>query len=237
METLGEANEGSGEDKEGGIEEPKAEAEPYPAEEVEHQYLMHRDELLASGIQIGTKVRIKEMKPFIRTVRSDGLSILNLQLIDDRIRIASLFMSRFEPSKIVAVSGKEYGKVPVQKFCEHVGAFPVVGRFPPGLFSNPVFSGHISPEVVIVSDPKVDYKAITEASIVGVPVIGICDTDNSCSDVDLIIPGNNKGRRALAAVFYLLAREILRIRGTIPKDGELPEPVSAFESPALVEGD
>ncbi|MBO3802824.1 MAG: 30S ribosomal protein S2 [Candidatus Brockarchaeota archaeon] len=198
---------------------------------------MHRDELLASGIQIGTKVRIKEMKPFIRTVRSDGLSILNLQLIDDRIRIASLFMSRFEPSKIVAVSGKEYGKVPVQKFCEHVGAFPVVGRFPPGLFSNPVFSGHISPEVVIVSDPKVDYKAITEASIVGVPVIGICDTDNSCSDVDLIIPGNNKGRRALAAVFYLLAREILRIRGTIPKDGELPEPVSAFESPALVEGD
>jgi small subunit ribosomal protein S2 len=236
---LGEDAEDSDEVQEDDIEESesKAEVESYPVEEVEHHYLMQRDDLLASGIQIGTKVRIKEMKPFIRTIRSDGLSILNLQLIDERIRTASLFMSRFEPGKIVAVSGKEYGKVPVQKFCEYVGAFPVIGRFPPGLFSNPVFSGHISPEVVLVSDPKVDYKAITEASIVGVPVIGICDTDNSCSDVDLIIPGNNKGRRALATIFYLLAREMLRIRGTIPKDGELPEPVSSFESPALVEGD
>ncbi|MGQ9514073.1 MAG: 30S ribosomal protein S2 [Thermoproteota archaeon] len=217
--------------------ESRANVESYPVEETEHQYLMSRDDLLASGVQIGTKVRIKEMKPFIRTVRSDGLSILNLQLIDERIRIASVFMSRFEPSKIVAVSGKEYGKVPVQKFCQYVGAFPVIGRFPPGLFSNPVFSGHVSPEVVIVSDPKVDYKAITEASIVGIPVIGICDTDNSCSDIDLVIPGNNKGRRSLATIFYLLAKEILKIRGVIPKDGELPEPVTAFESPALVEGD
>jgi small subunit ribosomal protein S2 len=212
-------------------------AEAYPVEETEYKYLIPREDLLASGVQIGTKVRIKEMKSFIRAVRSDGLSILNLQTIDQRIRVAGLFISRFEPNKVVAVSGKEYGKVPVQKFSEQVGAFPVMGRFPPGLFSNPVFSGHISPEVVIVSDPKVDYKAVTEASIVGVPVVGICDTDNSSNDIDLVIPGNNKGRRALATVFYLLAREILRIRGTIPNDGELPEPVTAFESPVLVEGD
>jgi len=215
----------------------QAEAEAYPVEETEYRYLMPREDLLASGVQIGTKVRIKEMRPFIRAVRSDGLSILNLQTIDQRIRTAGLFISHFEPGKVVAVSGKEYGKVPVQKFSAHAGAFPVMGRFPPGLFSNPVFSGHISPEVVIVSDPKVDYKAVTEASIVGVPVIGVCDTDNSCSDMDLVIPGNNKGRRALATVFYLLAREILRIRGSIPKDGELPEPVTAFESPVLVEGE
>jgi len=229
--------EGEGEEQDVEAKVTQAEAEAYPVEETEYRYLMPREDLLASGVQIGTKVRIKEMRSFIRAVRSDGLSILNLQTIDQRIRTAGLFISRFEPGKVVAVSGKEYGKVPVQKFSEHTGAFPVIGRFPPGLFSNPVFSGHISPEVVIVSDPKVDYKAVTEASIVGVPVIGVCDTDNSCSDMDLVIPGNNKGRRALATVFYLLSREILRIRGSIPKDGELPEPVTAFESPVLVEGE
>jgi len=232
-----EEGEGEGKDQDVEARVTQAEAEAYPVEETEYRYLMPREDLLASGVQIGTKVRIKEMRPFIRAVRSDGLSILNLQTIDQRIRTAGLFISRFESGKVVAVSGKEYGKVPIQKFCDHTGAFPVIGRFPPGLFSNPVFSGHISPEVVIVSDPKVDYKAVTEASIVGVPVIGVCDTDNSCGDMDLVIPGNNKGRRALATVFYLLAREILRIRGTIPKEGELPEPVTAFESPVLVEGE
>jgi len=111
----------------------------------------------------------------------------------------------------------------------------VVGRFPPGMFSNPLFSGHVNAEAVLISDPKVDYKAAVEASIVGAPVVAVCDTDNMCGYIDLVVPGNNKGRRALAVTFRLLAGEILRRRGVIPPDGDIAEPVTAFESPPTAE--
>jgi len=208
------------------VEREKAEKAEKAAEE---ELLLPRDALLSAGIHIGTRTKTKDMTPFIYRVRPDGLFVLDVKKTDERIRVAARFIAQFEPSKVVAVSARLYGREPVRKFCEVTGAIPVVGRFVPGTFSNPSYSGHIEPDLVIVSDPKADYQAVREASTIGVPVIALCSTDNDFSFVDLVIPTNNKGRRALATVYWLLARQVLRERGEIPPDGDLDTPIEEFE--------
>jgi len=131
---------------------------------------------------------------------------------------------------VIIVSGKEYGRTPVLKMCEYTGFNPIVERFPPGIFSNPKYEGYISPKIILVSDPKVDEKAIREATLIGIPVIGICDTDDSCSYIDLIIPANNKGRSSLALVFWLLTRGVLRNRGVLSPTESMSESFHSFES-------
>jgi small subunit ribosomal protein S2 len=196
---------------------------------VEEELLLSQDTMLSAGIHIGTRMKTKDMGPFIYRVRSDGLFVLDVKKTDERIRVAAKFLARFEPSKIATVAARLYGRSPVEKFCEVVGATPILGRFIPGLLSNPLYPNRIEPSVIIVSDPKADVQAVKEASTVGIPVVALCSTDNDFSDVDLAIPTNNKGRRALAVIYWLLARQILRERGEIPPDGDISQSIDDFE--------
>ena len=195
----------------------------------EEGLLLDQDTMLSAGIHIGTRMRTKDIDPFIYRVRPDGLFVLDVQKTDERIRVAAKFLARFEPSKVVVVAARLYGRTPVSRFCEVTGAIPIVGRFIPGLFSNPLYPKHIEPGVVVVSDPQADTQAVTEASSIGIPVVALCSTDNEFSSVDLVIPTNNKGRRALAVVYWLLAREVMRERGEIPPDGDIPLSINDFE--------
>jgi len=196
---------------------------------VEEELLLPRDTLLSAGVHIGTRMKTKDMDSFIYRVRPDGLFVLDVKKTDERIQIAAKFLARFEPSKIAAVAARLYGHSPVEKFCEVVGATPIIGRFIPGLFSNPLYPNRIEPSVIITSDPKADVQAVKEASSVGIPVVALCGTDNDFVDVDLVIPTNNKGRRALAVIYWLLARQILRERGEIPSDGDISQSIDDFE--------
>lgn len=195
----------------------------------EEGLLLLQDTLLSAGIHIGTRTKTKDIVPFIYRVRPDGLFVLDVKKTDDRIRIAAKFLARFDPSKVAVVAGRLYGRTPVSKFCEVTGATPITGRFVPGLFSNPLYPGHIEPEVLVASDPQADTQAIKEASEIGIPVVALCSTDNDFTDVDFVIPTNNKGRRALAVVYWLLAREVMRERGEIPPDGDIPLSIDDFE--------
>jgi len=195
----------------------------------EEELLLPQDTMLSAGIHIGTRMKTKDMGSFIYRVRSDGLFVLDVKKTDERIRVAAKFLARFEPSKIATVAARLYARSPVEKFCEVVGATPILGRFIPGLLSNPLYPNRIEPNVMVVSDPKADVQAVKEASTVGIPVIGLCSTDNDFSLVDLAIPTNNKGRRALAVIYWLLARQILRERGEIPPDGDLSQSIDDFE--------
>jgi len=195
----------------------------------EEDLLLPQDTLLSAGVHIGTRMRTKDMEQFIYRVRADGLFVLDVKKTDERIRVAAKFLARFEPSKIVAVAGRLYGQSPVEKFCEVVGATPIVGRFIPGMLSNPLYPNRLEPSVIILSDPKADVQAVKEAASIGIPVIALCSTDNDFSFVDLVIPTNNKGRRALAVIYWLLARQILRERGEIPPDGDPSQSIEDFE--------
>jgi len=208
-------------------EKPEEEA---TAATVVEELLLPRDTLLSAGIHIGTRMKTGDMEQFIYRVRPDGLFVLDVKKTDDRIRVAAKFLARFEPSKIAAAAARLYAQEPVKKFCEVTRTMPVIGRFIPGLLSNPLYPHRIEPEVLIVSDPRADLQAVREASSVGIPVVALCSTDNEFSDVDVVIPTNNKGRRALAVIYWLLARQILRERGELPPDKDLPATIEDFEA-------
>jgi small subunit ribosomal protein S2 len=210
-------------------EEPKTE-EPTEVAVPEEGLLLPRDMLLSAGIHIGTRMKTGDMEQFIYRVRSDGLFVLDVKRTDDRIRVAGKFLSRFEPVKIAAAAARLYAQEPVNKFSQVTGATPVVGRFIPGLLSNPLYPNRIEPEVLVVSDPRADFQAVKEASSVGIPVVALCSTDNEFTGVDLVIPTNNKGRRALAVIYWLLARQLLRERGELAQDKDMTLTVDDFEA-------
>jgi small subunit ribosomal protein S2 len=191
--------------------------------------LLSQDSLLSTGIHIGTKIKTRDMEPFIYRVRGDGLFVLDLKKTDERIRVTAKFLARFEPTKIAVVAARLYAREPVMKFCEIVGATPITGRFVPGMLLNPIYPHRIEPEVILVSDSRADFQVVKEASSIGIPIIALCSTDNDFSYVDLVIPTNNKGRRALAVIYWLLARQVIRERGEIAPDGELAVSLEDFE--------
>jgi len=190
--------------------------------------LIPRDTYLVSGIHIGTSVCTKFMEPFKYRVRNDSIYVLDVNATDDRIRIAAKFLSRFEPSKVAVFSTRQYASVPSTKMARLAGFKVIPGRFIPGTLTNPSYEGYIEPDVVVLTDPRADKQALTEAASRGIPVVALCDTDNSTSYIDLVIPVNNKGRKSLAQVYYLLTREILRARGELGETEDLPVPVEEF---------
>ncbi len=179
----------------------------------EKELLVPLENYLASGVHIGTKQRVGAMKKFVYKIRPDGLCIFDIQKIDERIRVAANFLARYEPDKILVVCCREVGRKACKKFGEVTNIKVVVDRFMPGTLTNPHLSCHIEPEIIVVTDPSVDYRAIEEALKMRIPIIAFCDTNNMADNIDLIIPANNKSKKSLALLYYLLAREYLKIRG------------------------
>jgi small subunit ribosomal protein S2 len=210
--------------------EPEAEEKTQIAQAPEETLLLPRDTLLSAGIHIGTRMKTLDMEPFIYRVRPDGLFVLDVKKTDDRIRATGKFLSRYEPARVAVAATRLYAHEPVKKFCQLTGATPLIGRFIPGQLSNPQYSSRIDPEVILVCDPRADAQAVKEASKVGIPIVALCSTDNEFSGVDLVIPTNNKGRRALAVVFWLLARQVLRERGELGADRDPPATIEDFEA-------
>ena len=196
----------------------------------EETLLLPRDTLLSAGIHIGTRMKTLDMIPFIYRVRPDGLFVLDVKRTDDRIRVTGKFLSRYEPSRVAVAATRLYAHEPVKKFCQLTGATPLIGRFIPGQLTNPQYSSRIDPEIILVCDPRADAQAVKEASKVGIPIVALCSTDNEFTGVDLVIPTNNKGRRALAVVFWLLSRQVLRERGELGADRDPPATIEDFEA-------
>ena len=198
------------------------------AEEAEDQgnFLVPRQTYLASGIHIGMKQKSEHMKRFIYKVRPDGLAVLNIQMIDDRIRTVAKFLANSK--KIAVVSRRNISQKAAEKFAEIIGAHAVTGRFMPGSFTNPDYKDFFEAEVVIVMDPTYDYQALKESKTARIPVIAICGTSNEINDIDIIIPANNKSMKSLSTLLWILAREILKERGEIKGDEEFTRDVSEF---------
>jgi len=190
--------------------------------------LVSEDTYLTSGVHIGTQQKSKDMKRFIFKVRSDGLYVLDIKKTDERIRVASSFLAKYDPKDILVVSARQYGQKPVKTFADIIGAKSFPGRFIPGTLTNPALPQYIEPEVLMVTDPAADSQPLKEAVDSGIPIVGICDANNETSYVDLVIPGNNKGRRSLALIYYLLTREFLKAKGIIKENREFTLEVKDF---------
>ena len=178
------------------------------SQQSEHEEIIKK--ILSTGIRVGTEVKTKFMIPYITQSSPDGLYLFDLDITLNRIETAARFIKKFDIEKVIVYSGRVYATTPIEKFCELTGAKKMLGRFMPGTLTNPLLPYYSEPHLIIISDPQVDAQAVTEATNAGIPVIGIANTDNVTSELDLVIPANNRGRKALATVYWLLAREILQ---------------------------
>ena len=197
------------------------------------ELLIDEDTFLTCGVHIGTKQKSKDMEPYVYKVRDDGLRILNVNMTSEKVVEAAQFLKDFDPKDVLVVSARQYGWKPATKFAENCGFECIAGRFTPGRLTNPEMRFFIEPKAIVLTDPAADAQAFREATNIKIPVIAMCDSNNLTTNVDIIIPGNNKGRRSLALIYWLLSREILRIRGELGADEELEETIDDFEAPLI----
>jgi len=189
-----------------------------------------KKKILATGIRVGTQVKTKFMKSFITQASPEGLYMLDLDITLEKIKTAAKFINRSGTDKLIVCSGRQYAETPIEKFCEMLDSKKLLGRFMPGTLTNPSLPYYIEPKLVLISDPQVDEQAMTEATNAGIPVIGIANTDNITSKLDVIIPANNRGRKALATVYWLLVRQILIERGELKEDEPMKYEIDDFET-------
>ena len=206
---------------------PEEKEEP---SEPEQKMLVPEETYMTSGVHIGTRQKTSDIKDFIYKVRNDGLYIIDVKKTDDRIKAAAHFLSKYDPSKVLAVSVRQYGQKPIRKMSENTGIQILDGRFRPGTLTNPNSKDFFEPDVIVLTDPLADIQALHEAKNIGIPVVALCDTNNETRHIDIAIPTNNKGRRALALIYWLITREILRAKGKIGADDEFPIPMEDFEA-------
>jgi small subunit ribosomal protein S2 len=194
------------------------------------ELLVPEDIYLTSGVHIGTQQKSADMKDFIYKVRQDGLYVLDVKRTDERIRAASKFLARFDPRRVLVVSARQYGQRPARVFSKAIGAPAFAGRFVPGTLTNPSMKGFLEPEVIMVTDPSADKQALNEALNLGIPIVAMCDANNETRNVDLVIPTNNKGRRALACIYWVLTREVLLARGDLKDPTDFKMEIEDFEA-------
>ena len=186
----------------------------------DEQFLVPTDTYLKSGIHIGTKFRTKYMKQFIYKTRPDGLAVLNLQKINERIKIAADMLSKYAPEDILICSRRENGWKAAKMFGKAIGVRIFAGRYPPGILTNPSLENFVEAKIILVTDSWPDRNAIKDAIQIGIPVIALCDTNNQSNEIDLVVPCNNKGKKSLGLLFYILAKEYLRLRGQLAEGQE-----------------
>jgi len=189
-------------------------------------FLVPQEKYLKSGIHIGTKFKTKYMAQFIYKTRPDGLSVLNLQKIDERIKLAASLLSQYAPEEILIACRRENGWKAVKAFGRAAGVHVFAGRYPPGILTNPALSNYLEVKLILVADAWPDRNVIKDAKKIGIPIVALCDTNNQANDIDLVVPCNNKGKKSLGLFFYILAREFLRNKGIL---GTTEEPKFVVE--------
>ncbi len=186
------------------------------------------DVYLKSGVHIGSKFKTGDMREYIYKSRQDGLHVLDVQKIEERIKMAAKLLSTYSPEEVLVVSGRLYGKDAIKMFSKLTGFKFMEKRFVPGSLTNPKIREFSEPKILMVTDPIADKQAVKEATQQRIPIIAICDTNNLVKNVDLVIPANNKGRKSIALVYWVLTKEIMKLKG-LADDESFSSTVEDFE--------